>query len=143
VELRYRPLVPETDAPGASEGSASPGGDDVLEQAGSQSGDGPDLIAIDEQAPSDELDQPTAICHAVDELINEGPGDILVFLSGEREIRDADQALADHLGPRYLPAGQSTPQVPGAIEVLGLYARLSAAEQQRVFAAHHTRRVVL
>src|SRR5699024_4906476 len=70
-------------------------------------------------------------------------GDILVFLSGEREIRDADQALADHLGPRYLPAGQSTPQVPGAIEVLGLYARLSAAEQQRVFAAHHTRRVVL
>src|SRR5699024_10024901 len=96
VELRYRPLVPETDAPGASEGSASPGGDDVLEQAGSQSGDGPDLIAIDEQAPSDELDQPTAICRAVDELINEGPGDILVFLSGEREIRDADQALADH-----------------------------------------------
>ena len=59
----------------------------------------------------------------------EGPGDILVFLSGEREIRDAADAL------RGLELRQT--------EVLPLYARLSAAEQHRVFRPHTGRRVVL
>lgn len=75
-------------------------------------------------------DQTRAIGDAVDELCAEGPGDILVFLSGEREIRDTADALS---GARHA----------GAFEVLPLYARLSAAEQQRVFRPHTGRRVVL
>ena len=78
-------------------------------------------------------DQPTGITDAVSELMREGPGDILVFLSGEREIRDAAEALA-----ALRPA-----RVTDALEVLPLYARLSAADQHRVFAPHATRRVVL
>src|SRR3954451_6835982 len=74
-------------------------------------------------------DQIQAIADAVEELCAEGPGDILVFLSGEREIRDT----ADVLNRANL---RST-------EVLPLYARLSAAEQQRIFQSHTGRRVVL
>jgi ATP-dependent helicase HrpA len=73
-------------------------------------------------------DQVQAICDAVDELAAEGRGDILVFLSGEREIRDTADALRKH--------------APDT-EVLPLYARLSAAEQQRVFQSHAGRRIVL
>lgn len=101
----------------------------------------PDVDSEDEEQPVEELDQPTAICRAVDELMAEGPGDILVFLSGEREIRDTDVALAEHLGPRY--AGRATPGQPGVVEVLPLYARLTAAEQHRVFEPHRHRRIVL
>ncbi len=72
-------------------------------------------------------DQVQGILDAVTELRAEGPGDILVFLSGEREIRDTADALAD----------------VGGLEVLPLYARLSAAEQHRVFQPHRGRRVVL
>ena len=72
-------------------------------------------------------DQVQAISDAVTELRAEGPGDILVFLSGEREIRDTADALAG----------------AGDLEVLPLYARLSAAEQHRVFQPHRGRRVVL
>src|SRR5712691_6962641 len=72
-----------------------------------------------------------AISDAVDELSAEGPGDILVFLSGEREIRDTADLLAGR----------------DRLEVLPLYGRLSAAEQHRVFerraASSFTRRVVL
>ncbi|RCG25330.1 ATP-dependent RNA helicase HrpA [Sphaerisporangium album] len=71
-------------------------------------------------------DQAQAIVDAVDELCAEGPGDILVFLSGEREIRDTAEALK----------GRQE-------EVLPLYARLSAGEQHRVFQAHRGRRIVL
>ncbi len=78
---------------------------------------------------SDDRDQVQAICDAVDELEEEGPGDMLVFLSGEREIHDAADAL------RRL-------ERPG-LEVLALYARLSAAEQHRIFSSHKGRRVVL
>ena len=67
------------------------------------------------------------------ELMREGPGDILVFLSGEREIRDAADAL-EELKPA---------RVIDPFEVLPLFARLSAADQHRVFAPHSTRRVVL
>ncbi|MEV1289787.1 ATP-dependent RNA helicase HrpA [Micromonospora sp. NPDC049679] len=74
-------------------------------------------------------DQTQAICEAVEELCGEGPGDILVFLSGEREIRDT----ADALGKVEL---RNT-------EIVPLYARLSTAEQHRVFQPHPGRRVVL
>ncbi|HEX4821566.1 MAG TPA: ATP-dependent RNA helicase HrpA, partial [Acidimicrobiales bacterium] len=76
-----------------------------------------------------ERDQTQAICDAVDELRREGPGDVLVFLSGEREIRDT----ADALGRLELPD----------TELLNLYARLSIAEQHRVFQPHKGRRIVL
>ncbi|HYN96106.1 MAG TPA: ATP-dependent RNA helicase HrpA, partial [Pilimelia sp.] len=102
VEVRYRPLVDD-----------SPSADDVADG----SGDG---------EPRDQIE---AICEAVDELRTEGPGDILVFLSGEREIRDT----ADALHRRNLPE----------TEILPLFARQSSAEQHRVFAAHRGRRVVL
>ena len=80
--------------------------------------------------PDDDRDQVQAICDAVQELADDGPGDVLVFLSGEREIRDTADALARLDLPH--------------TELLPLYARLSAAEQHRVFAAApHGRRVVL
>ncbi len=74
-------------------------------------------------------DQEDAIADAVDELLREGPGDVLVFLSGEREIRDTADVVAGRLG--------------AGTEVLPLYARLSAAEQQKIFRPHAKRRVVL
>ncbi|WP_406094513.1 ATP-dependent RNA helicase HrpA [Streptomyces sp. NBC_01013] len=84
---------------------------------------------LEEDSEDSDRDQITAICDAVDELQTEGPGDVLVFLSGEREIRDT----ADALGKRNLRH----------TEVLPLYARLSHAEQHRVFQRHTGRRVVL
>ena len=86
-------------------------------------------------------DQVTGILDAVDELLGEPSGDILIFLAGERDIRDTEAALIDHLGARYTPDGRS--RMPGAIEVVPLYSRLSAAEQHRVFEAHQVRRIVL
>jgi ATP-dependent helicase HrpA len=83
--------------------------------------------------PDDDRDQPQAIVDAVDELCREGPGDVLVFLSGEREIRDTAEVLRRHQFPRS----------PGGVDILPLYARLAAAEQHRVFQAHAGRRVVL
>lgn len=84
---------------------------------------------LEEDSEDSDRDQITAICEAVDELQTEGPGDILVFLSGEREIRDT----ADALNKRNLRF----------TEVLPLYARLSHAEQHRVFQQHTGRRIVL
>ena len=81
----------------------------------------------------DDRDQTQGIIEAVDELCREGQGDILVFLSGEREIRDTADALR----------GRSFPRSPGGVEILPLYARLAAAEQHRVFQPHGVRRVVL
>ena len=89
----------------------------------------------------DPKDQVTGILDAVDELLGEPGGDILIFLAGERDIRDTEAALIDHLGARYTPDGRS--RTPGAIEVVPLYSRLSAAEQHRVFEAHRVRRIVL
>jgi ATP-dependent helicase HrpA len=77
----------------------------------------------------DPRDQTQGICDAVQELFTEGSGDILVFCSGEREIRDATDALVDLALPH--------------TEIVPLYARLSAAEQHRVFTAHTGRRVVV
>jgi ATP-dependent helicase HrpA len=84
---------------------------------------------LEEDAEDADRDQITAICDAVEELQAEGPGDILVFLSGEREIRDT----ADALNKRKYRF----------TEVLPLYARLSHAEQHRVFQPHTGRRIVL
>ncbi|GHG58239.1 ATP-dependent RNA helicase HrpA [Streptomyces griseocarneus] len=84
---------------------------------------------LEEDSGDADRDQVTAICDAVDELQKEGPGDILVFLSGEREIRDTADAL-EKKKLRFT-------------EILPLYARLSHAEQHRVFQRHTGRRVVL
>ena len=77
----------------------------------------------------EDADQIDGVCDAVEELRAEGPGDVLVFLSGEREIRDT----ADALRRLKLPD----------TDVLPLYARLSTAEQHRVFQSHSGRRIVL
>jgi ATP-dependent helicase HrpA len=78
---------------------------------------------------SREFDLNDAIGAAVDELWREGSGDVLVFLPGEREIREA----AEHLR-RHHPPG---------VEVVPLFARLSQQEQDRVFEPHSARRIVL
>lgn len=82
-----------------------------------------------EDADDTDRDQLQAIFDAVDELGQESRGDILIFMSGEREIRDT----ADALNRRDLPH----------TEILPLYARLSNAEQNRVFQSHTGRRIVL
>ncbi|WP_408003856.1 ATP-dependent RNA helicase HrpA [Puerhibacterium puerhi] len=109
VEIRYRPLTPDADP---ETGRVPKGAEDK------------DLV--------------TGILEACDELMAEGPGDILVFLSGEREIHDALDGLEGHLGERV-----RDPKRPDHVEILPLYSRLSAAEQHRVFAAHPGRRIVL
>jgi ATP-dependent helicase HrpA len=78
---------------------------------------------------AEERDQPTSIADAVTDLFTERDGDVLVFCSGEREIRDAIEELDDLALPN--------------TEVIPLFARLSAAEQHRVFASHRRRRVVV
>ena len=94
-----------------------------------------ELPEQDEEGEAVVRDQTEAIVDAVKELSAEGPGDILVFLPGEREIRDTADALADL---DKLDRG-------GRLEILPLYSRLSAADQHRVFSSHGstTRRVVL
>jgi ATP-dependent helicase HrpA len=87
------------------------------------------LVDPDDPDADPDRDQTQAILDAVDELSAEGPGDVLVFLSGEREIRDTADAL-------------TALDKPG-LEVLPLYARLSTGEQRRVFQRHRGRRVVL
>lgn len=75
-----------------------------------------------------------AILDAADDLLNQADGDILVFLPGEREIRD----VADHLR-KY----QGRSQKLKHIDVLPLFARLSIADQQKIFKPHGSRRIVL
>ncbi|WP_080549456.1 ATP-dependent RNA helicase HrpA, partial [Burkholderia mallei] len=111
VEVRYRPIA--DDRPAAvrhAEGGSS----------------GRDRAKSAREAERDLMD---GIVDAVDELCREGPGDVLVFLPGEREIRDAAEALRKHHPPH--------------TEILPLFARLSAAEQERVFKASNARRIVL
>ncbi|GGP53187.1 ATP-dependent helicase [Saccharothrix coeruleofusca] len=87
------------------------------------------IVDPDDVDADPDRDQTQAICDAVRELQAEGPGDVLVFLSGEREIRDTADALAA------LELRDT--------EILPLYARLSFGEQHRVFQPHRGRRVVL
>jgi ATP-dependent helicase HrpA len=108
VEIRYRPLVVSTGSTGEE---------------------------IDAEGEKLVRDQTEAIIDAVRELSGEGPGDVLVFLPGEREIRDTSDALADLAG---VERGRT-------LEIVPLYSRLSASEQHRVFSSHPAtvRRVVL
>ena len=90
-------------------------------------------VQTEEAESEDERDLYDAIVDACDELNRVGPGDVLVFLPGEREIRDAAEALRKHSFSR----GGVHP------EILPLFARLSAEEQSRIFKPHTGRRIVL
>ena len=153
VEIRYRPLGPTTPSSYTSEASPAQA-DEMIEtiETTEVTESGPMQLVLED--PDDELatlgygmgediDVETAICHAVDELSAEGDGDILVFLPGERDIRDTEAALLDHLKGRGRRAGDDKGARGGDIEILPLYARLTAAEQHRVFKPHRLRRVVL
>ena len=153
VEIRYRPLGPTTPSSYTSEASAQQAENPTeTVETTEVTESGPMQLVLED--PDDELatlgygmgediDVETAICHAVDELSAEGDGDILVFLPGERDIRDTEAALLDHLKGRGRRAGDDKGARPGDIEILPLYARLTAAEQHRVFEPHRLRRVVL
>ena len=153
VEIRYRPLGPTTPSSYTSEASPAQAEKPVeVIETTDVTESGPMQLVLED--PDDELatlgygmgediDVETAICHAVDELSAEGDGDILVFLPGERDIRDTEAALLDHLKGRGRRAGDDKGAHPGDIEILPLYARLTAAEQHRVFEPHRLRRVVL
>lgn len=121
VEIRYQPLSP-----------------DALGTADDEDDERPGRASPPARRPVKERDLMTGITEAVDELCAEGPGDVLVFLSGEREIRDAEDALRASLGTR-----ATDPRDPQHVELLPLFSRLSAAEQHRVFSSHPGRRVVL
>lgn len=89
------------------------------------------------------VDMPTAVARACAELVIHsshvtGPRDILVFASGERDIHDFEAALRRHWGPRV-----SDMRRPDAIEVVPLFARLSAKEQHRVFEPHDRQRIII
>lgn len=109
VEMRYRPVAEDRPAVKNAEGTG-----------------GRDRVKTAREAERDLMD---AIVDAVDELCCEGPGDVLVFLPGEREIREAAEALRKHHPPH--------------TEILPLFARLSAADQDKVFKASNARRIVL
>ncbi|KWF08830.1 ATP-dependent RNA helicase HrpA [Burkholderia ubonensis] len=109
VEMRYRPVAEDRPAVKHAEGTASR-----------------DRVKTAREAERDLMD---AIVDAVDELCREGSGDVLVFLPGEREIREAAEALRKHHPPH--------------TEILPLFARLSAAEQDKVFKPSNARRIVL
>ena len=153
VEIRYRPLGPTTPSSYTSEASLKQTDQttEVIETTDvTESGpmqlvleDPDDELATLGYGMGEDIDVETAICHAVDELSAEGDGDILVFLPGERDIRDTEAALLDHLKGRGRRAGDDKGARPGDIEILPLYARLTAAEQHRVFEPHRLRRVVL
>lgn len=85
--------------------------------------------APEDEDETDDKSLMLAISDACDELSREGPGDILVFLPGEREIREATELLSH--------------SQPPTTEILPLYARLSAAEQEKVFKPSEKRRIVL
>lgn len=100
VEVRYRPITEDVPPGGAPR-----------------------------NAQARERDLYDGIVDAVDELCRVGPGDVLVFLPGEREIREAAEALRKHHPPH--------------TEILPLFARLSVQEQERVFKPSNARRIVL
>ncbi|MCO5118672.1 MAG: ATP-dependent RNA helicase HrpA [Burkholderiaceae bacterium] len=114
VEIRWRP--PETDAAGPADARSRRGDDD------------------------DEDELPARIEAAIDELWREAPGDVLVFLPGEREIRDCAEHLRRAAARQ---AGSGSPLGRGMPEILPLFARLPAADQQRIFAPGDGRRIVL
>jgi len=122
IKVRIEPVANED----GGRGDARLGGAPVIEVSGRTY---PVEVRYRPIEGGEDGDQGQAISDAIDELSAEGPGDILVFLSGEREIRDTADLLAGR----------------DRLEVLPLYSRLSAAEQHRVFDRRQarTRRVVL
>jgi ATP-dependent helicase HrpA len=116
VEIRYRPV--ESELTQKNSNAVTTG---AIKQAAA-----PTTSAARGKQQRDLMD---AIVDAVDELVLNGPGDILIFLPGEREIRDAAEALRKHHPPH--------------VEILPLFARLSAQEQERVFKTSNARRLVL
>jgi len=88
--------------------------------------------AADEADDEEELEE--AIVAAAEDLWREGPGDVLVFLPGEREIRETSDLLAKSMARR---------PYANAVEILPLFARLSAEQQQRVFSRSGGRRIVI
>ena len=137
VEVRYRPLTPDLSQPESAPAQVEQaGGTQLTEEAGSGE------LAELGYGLGDDLDLESALCFAVDELLDEPDGDILVFLPGERDIREAEKTLAAHLGSRYVKDA-SRSHHPRGVEIVPLYARLSAAEQHRIYAPHSLRRVVL
>ncbi|RFA19889.1 ATP-dependent RNA helicase HrpA [Subtercola boreus] len=119
VEVRYRPLVADGE---------------VLEDDVDDEPARPGAAAVDR----DPLD---AVNEALDELAREGDGDVLVFFSGENEIRDAEESIRGRL------SSGGSGALGSATEVLPLYGRLSAADQHKVFQRTGTpgirRRIVL
>jgi ATP-dependent helicase HrpA len=105
VEVRYRPVEPDANGPK------------------------PGMAPNAAQKGREQRDLMDAVADAVDELCRIGSGDVLVFLPGEREIRDAAETLRKHHPPH--------------VEILPLFARLSAQEQERVFKLTNARRIVL
>ena len=91
-------------------------------------------LAAGDAEVDDEEEMEEAIAAAVEDLWREAPGDVLVFLPGEREIRETADVLRRALARRPYAA---------LVEVLPLYARLTVEEQQRVFAPSRGRRIVL
>jgi len=112
VEVRYRPI--ESDLPAGANAAA----------IANAEGKGARTAAAREKR-----DLMDAVVDGVDEVARIGSGDILVFLPGEREIRDTAEALRKHHPPH--------------VEILPLFARLSAEEQERVFKPTNARRIVL
>ncbi|QNB01524.1 ATP-dependent RNA helicase HrpA [Massilia sp. Se16.2.3] len=111
VEVRYRPV----DRDPVAAGGGSGGVDNKPAPKAQQAREKRDLI--------------DAVVDGVDELCRIGSGDVLVFLPGEREIRDCAEALRKHHPPH--------------VEILPLFARLSVEEQDRVFRTTNARRIVL
>ncbi|WP_258000737.1 ATP-dependent RNA helicase HrpA [Janthinobacterium sp. ROICE36] len=110
VEVRYRPVEREqVTMPGAGSNADKPGQRTA--------------------AAREKRDLMDAVVDGVEELCRIGSGDVLVFLPGEREIRDCAEALRKHHPPH--------------VEILPLFARLSAEEQERVFKTSNARRIVL
>ena len=117
VEVRWRPIEDPRDRGGKGVANTRPGSSERNERNTRE----------EREADEDRLYE--AISDAVDELSHCGSGDVLVFLPGEREIRDASEVLRKRHPPH--------------TEILPLYSRLSAEEQDRVFRGHSGRRVVL
>ncbi|NVM98830.1 ATP-dependent RNA helicase HrpA [Arthrobacter sp. SDTb3-6] len=122
VEIRYRPL--SGPAKGEDDDELGAGAD--RNRHGGNREDGGNR-----EEDRDPLD---AVGDAVEELSREAPGDILIFFSGEREIRDAAEALRGRI--------KTNPRLRDA-EILPLFARLSLAEQHAVFTPGTRRRIVL
>jgi ATP-dependent helicase HrpA len=127
VEIRYQPLLTKR----ASLAKAQ-----AIKQAPAPA---PAARADEQENQDDEFEQslPGAIADAVQELWRHGPGDVLVFLPGEREIRDC----MEHL--RRSNARTALAKNSSVLEILPLFSRLSAAEQDRVFSASNGFRIVL